>query len=161
MPCQYYHVLCDKCRSAVCRAYFPERQPRVKEDMKPICKGENYADECLIYPEAVVWRQKRYEKSLTEKCPFAKNTMCAKPWIWICKGHVPPFFLTAVEEDDRGIPVRDGDGEVIFKEGRSINDIRGTCLSGDPAIYTECPHYKEGMMYREYVKKVKNREKKT
>lgn len=145
----------------MCRAYFPEKQPRVNAAMKNVCRGENYAEECLIYHEATVWRQKRREKSLTEKCPFAYNTVCAKPWLWICKGAVPPFFLTEVEEDDHGLSVRDAEGSVIFKEGRSIEDIRGTCLSGDPAIYTECPNYKTGVAFREHVKKVKKTEKMT
>ena len=159
MPCPYYHTLCDKCRSAVCRAYFPEKQPHIKEDLKPVCRGENYAQECLIYPEAVVWKQKRREKSLTEKCPFASNTVCSQPWLWICKGAVPPFFLTEIETNERGLSQRDEAGEVVFKEGRSIEDIRETCLSGNPKIYTECPWYKIGVEFREHAKQVKNRGK--
>jgi len=129
--------------------------------MLPICRGENYAQECLIYPEAVVWRQKRREKSLTEKCPFASNTVCSQPWTWLCKAPVtrPQFFLTEVEINERGLPRRDEAGSVVFKEGRSVEDIRDTCLSGDPEIYTECPWYKERIEYLETVKKAKKARK--
>jgi hypothetical protein len=127
--------------------------------MTYICSGDNYETECLIYLDAVQWREEKKIKSLKEHCPFAQNTVCDKPWLWVCKGSTEAWFLTEVEENQHGLPIRDSDGNVVFKPGRSISDIKEACLSGDAEIYEECPHYKEGVEFREYVKRVKKGEK--
>lgn len=158
MTCPFYRRLCGSCKKWVCRAYFPEKQPYIKDDMMPICTGNDYEKECLIYSDATKWREERKRQSLNEHCPFAHNTVCGKPWLWICKGATPPFFLTEVEVDQRGLPIRDSDGAMKFKPMRSIEDIKGACLSGDTKIYEECPQYKEGIEFREYVKRVKKGE---
>lgn len=151
--------MCGSCRKWVCRAYFPEKQPYITGDTLNICSGGDYAAECLIYSDAVKWREDKRIKSLDEKCPFAFNTVCGKPWLWICKGSTEAWFLTEVEVDNRDIPIRDSDGNMVFKPGRSVDDIKGACLSGDPAIYEGCLHYKEGIKFRKYVKEVKKGEK--
>lgn len=158
MTCQFYHKLCGPCKNYVCRGFFPEKQPHIKADMLSICTGDGYEHECLIYPDAVQWREERRTKSLNEHCPFAYNTACGKPWLWICKGASPPFFLTDIETDQQGRVIRGEDGNIVFKLGRNIADIKESCLSGDIKIYEECPNYKEGIEFREYVKRVKKGE---
>lgn len=156
MRCPYLHNLCGKCGRPVCRAYFPERQPYIKDDTLPICKSGNHEKECLIYLDGVKWHEERRKKSLKLHCPFASNEICGKPWLWICKGCGSYFPLTEIEEDTRGIPIRGADGNVIFKEGHAVKDIKETCLSGDLAIYEACPNYVMGMEFREVAKKLKN-----
>ena len=154
MVCPFYHKLCGSCKKYVCRAYFPEKQPYIKSGMMPICVGENYEKECLIYVDAVQWHEERKRKSLLDHCPFAANTFCGKPWLWMCKGAVPPVSLTEVEVDERNLP-KLVDGGITYKLGKSITDIKNRCLSGKMEIYEECPYYKEGIEFREYVKRVK------
>jgi len=125
--------------------------------MEPICTGGGYESECLIYPEAVKWREERRLRKLNEHCPFASNAVCGKPWLWLCKAHGTYFPLTEVEEED-GRPMR-GDGGYVYKEGKSVENIREACLSGDTAVYEGCPNYKDGVEYREYIKRVKKGEK--
>ena len=143
----------------MCRAYFPERQPYVDAATQKICEGDNYAEECLIYSDAAGWQAERKRLSLEVHCPFAYNTVCGKPWLWICKGATPPFFLTEAEEvpGKDGRMRRDEDGNIVFKSGRTINDIKDTCLSGKPEVYEGCPNYKEGVEHREYVEQLKKR----
>ena len=161
MTCSFYHKLCGTCKKYVCRAYFPEKQPYIKGDMMPVCTGNDHKTECLVYSDAVQWREERKRKSLEEHCPFAHNTVCGKPWLWLCKGEpASPYFpLTDIEMDQHGRIIRGEDGNIIFKPGRSIADIKEACLSGDIKIYEECPHYKNGIEFREYVKRVKKGEK--
>ena len=158
MTCPFYHKLCGACKKYVCRAYFPEKQPYIKGDMMPVCTRDDYETECLVYPAAMQWREERKRKSLSEHCPFAHNTVCGKPWLWICKGASLPFFLTDIETDQHGRTIRDKDGNMVFKPKQSIADIKDACLSGDTEIYEECPNYKEGIEFREYVKRVKKGE---
>lgn len=159
ITCPYLHRICGRCKKSVCRAYFPEKQPYITDATLPTCKGKNYEKECLIYPEAVKWRKEKRKKSLQDHCPFAQNTVCGKPWLWICKGSITPFFLTDVEMTPQGSIIRDADMNLIFKPDKSIDDIKDTCLSGDEEIYHNCPHYVDGVAYREYVKRVKKGEK--
>jgi len=158
VTCPFYHKLCGACKKYVCRGYFPEKQPYIKNDMTPTCIGNNYKHECLIYSDAVQWREARRRKSLDEHCPFAANAFCGKPWLWMCKGAVPPFALTEIETDPQGRTIRGKDGDIIYKAGRSVANIKGTCLSGDTKIYEKCPSYKMGVEYRKYVKQVKKGE---
>lgn len=155
MACPFYHKLCGKCGKNVCRAYFPEKQPYIRRDHLNVCTGDDYAEDCLIYKPAVEWRENRRLSMLAEHCPFAANSYCGKPWLWVCKGHVPPFALTAVVVDERGLPTRNEVGDVVYKEGRGVEDIKETCLSGKMGVYEACPNYKMGMDFREYVKEVK------
>ena len=154
MTCPFYRKLCGSCKKYVCRAYFPEKQPYIKNDMLPLCTGDNYEHECLIYPDAVTWHEERMRKSLNEHCPFAANAFCGKPWLWMCKGAVPPFALTDVETDGRGIAIH-VEGNLVYKSERSVSDIKDTCLSGKMDVYKGCPSYKEGMAFRESAKKLK------
>jgi len=158
LTCPFYHKLCGVCKKWVCRAYFPEKQPHIAENMTPICTGEEYEKECLIYVDAVQWREDRKRKSLGEHCPLAHNAVCGKPWMWICKYAGDYFFLTEVETDEHERVVRDRDGNMVFKPMRSIEDIKGACLSGDTTIYEACPLYKENMEYREHLKLIKKGE---
>lgn len=162
MTCRFMHKLCGKgCDNHVCRAFFPEKQPIIQMSSKDVCQGEEYATECLIYSEGVAWREERRLKGLTEKCRFASNTVCGRPWEWWCKGGSYPFILTPyeVKEGTENIPVRDADKNVKFislktDEGDDF-DLHKTCLSGDETIYVECPHYKAGMKLREYYREQK------
>ena len=160
MTCPYLHRVCGRCKKSVCRAYFPEKQPYITDSTLALCKSENYEKECLIYPEAVKWREEKKRKSLEEHCPFASNTVCGKPWLWLCKGQpASPYFpLTDIEMDQHGHIIRGEDGDIIFKPGRSIANIKGICLSGDTKIYEGCPNYKDGIEFLEYVKRVKKGE---
>ena len=159
MVCPYYTKLCGKCRKWVCRAYFPERQPYITENMRPTCEGDNYETECLIYGGAAEWQKERKRLSLETHCPFASNTVCGKPWLWICKGGTTPFFLTEADEaaGRDGRMRRDENGNIVFKPGKSVDDIKDACLSGKMEVYEGCPRYKEGMEQREYVKQLKKR----
>jgi len=150
--------MCGKCRKWVCRAFFPEKQPYISENMRPICSGNDYERECLVYGEAQRWREERRRQRLAEQCPFASNAECGKPWRWMCKGGTPPFFLTEVEQDQYGHIPRGPDGGYIWKQGKSVADIRDTCLSGRVEVYEGCPHYKEGVAFREYVASIKKGE---
>ena len=154
MTCPYYHKLCGKCRKNVCRAYFPERQPYVDAVTQNICEDDNYAEECLIYPEAVKWREERRRLSLEVHCPFASNTVCGKPWLWLCMAGPGYHPLTEVETGAHETVVL-RDGEVVYKLGKSPHDLRETCLSGQKTVYVECPNYKRGMQIRETVNQVK------
>jgi hypothetical protein len=128
-------------------------------NMVSVCTGNNYEKECLIYPRAMAWRDERRKKSLLEHCPFAYNTFCGKPWLWVCKGVAPIYFpLTEIETDQHDLPIRGEDGDITFKPGKSIADIKDTCLSGDEKIYLDCPNYKTGIEYREYLKSIKKGE---
>ena len=158
MTCPFYHKLCGSCKKYVCRGYFPEKQPYIKGDMMPVCTGNDYKTECLVYSDAVQWREERRRKSLKEHCPLAHNSVCGKPWIWICKYAADYFFLTEVETDQQGRTIRGDDGNMIFKPGQSIEDIKEACLSGDTEIYEGCPNYKDRVEFREYVKRVKKGE---
>lgn len=159
MKCPFYHNLCGKCRKSVCRGFFPEKQPYLTADMGAICTGGDHETECLIYPEAVKWREQRKRRRLAEHCPFASNAVCSQPWLWLCKALGTYFPIADVEKDEKGIVLRDGEGNPIYKPKQSVEDIRGTCLSGDPEKYEECPHYKDGLDLREYIKRVKKAEK--
>jgi len=128
----------------------------IAKNMKYMCQGEEYKIECTQYMEGEKWREEKRLQGLKEKCPFASNTRCGRPWEWWCKGGMYPFLLTTYEikpgTDD--IPVRDRNGGIKFIRG--IEDIKETCLSGDPSIYVECPNYKIGEASREYVRNLKN-----
>ena len=158
MTCPFYHKLCGACKKYVCRGYFPEKQPYIKNDMILVCTGDNYEHECLIYPDAVAWREEKQRKGLGEHCPCASNAFCGKPWLWICKYAGDYLFLTDVEVDGRGLVAKDKDGNLMFKPGLGIENIKGTCLSGDTKIYAKCPKYKKETEYREHVKRVKKGE---
>lgn len=155
MKCEYLHKMCKGgCKEDwyVCRAFFPERQPRIMPSQLSVCQSHEHM-ECPQLAAGRAFREERKRKNLEIKCPFASNTVCGKPWLWMCKGRVPPFFLTLYEEDDKGLPIRDEDGGIKFTRG--IDDIKDTCLSGDPAIYKECPWYKEGTEFRDTWRRVK------
>lgn len=144
MPCDYLHKLCPtgKCKNYVCRAYFPEKQPIIQPNQLTTCQGEEYATECLIYGAGSVWRAARRAKFLENHCPFASNTMCGRPDEWWCKGSTPPFKL---------YPSYDENGELI----NTKEVLKESCWTGDEKIYGECPFYKEGTEFREYVKNIK------
>ena len=158
MTCPFMHKRCKVgCDNYVCRAFFPEKQPFIQKTDEDICLGEDHATECLIYVEAVKWREERRLKGLTEHCPFATNNRCGRPWEWRCDA-VYPFLLTPYEikEGTRDIPVRDEKGEIKFLP--VDYDINETCLSGDVEIYEACPLYKNGLVSREGHKKLKSKE---
>lgn len=151
------HKLCKAgCDNHVCRAFFPEKQPLIDPKSKDICMGDEYVEECLIYGEGNKWREERRLKGLKEKCPFATNTRCGRPWEWWCKGGEYPFQLTTFEVKigTHDIPVRDENGDIKFIQ--SVDDFKDACLSGDEAIYLECPNYKSGVALQELVMKLKS-----
>ena len=98
------------------------------------------------------WREEKRLKGLEEKCPFASNTRCGRPWEWWCKGSDYPFILTPfeVKEGTEDLPVRDADRNIKFLPVEY--DMKETCISGDPKIYTACPNYIRGMEVREAYK---------
>jgi len=147
------------CDHHVCRAFFPEKQPLIDPKNKDVCLGDDHATECLIYAEGVAYREEKRVKGLTEKCPFAQNQRCGRPWEWWCKGANYPFKLTTFEirEGTDDIPVRDADGNIKFTYDADV--VNNTCLSGDAAIYTACPNYKLGMELREEARKLNSQEK--
>lgn len=155
------HKLCGKdCDNHVCRAYFPEKQPIIHKGSKDICLGEEYETECLIYSDGVNWREERRLKGLKEKCPFATNNVCGRPWQWRCDA-VYPFLLTPYETKPGKdlIPLRDKDKNIKFTklktdEGEEF-DLHKTCLSGDETLYPTCPHYTAGLKEREEYRKRK------
>ena len=157
LTCLYMHKLCGAdCDNHVCRAFFPEKQPLIDPKSKDICLGDEYETECLQHIDGVAYQEEKRVKGRTEKCPFAQNTRCGRPWEWWCKGSNYPFLLTTFEirEGTHDLPVRDENGDIKFT--RTAEDIYETCLSGDAEIYMECPAYKDGMAAREYDRSLKN-----
>ena len=160
MKCEYMHKTCaSDCDNHVCRAYFPLRQPLIDPKSKDICLGDDHAEECLQFISGKKWREERRLKGLTEKCPFASNQRCGRLWEWWCKGSNYPFLLTTFEikEGTHDLPVRDAQGDIKFTYDKEMVD--GTCLSGNPEIYMECPNYKLGMEIREEYARLKMQEK--
>ena len=154
--CEYLRKLCKTgCDNYQCRAFFPENQPLVLKRDLPMCMSDAHK-ECVRYIEGRQYHEERLRKKLESQCPYASNTICGKPWDWWCKGAVPPFELTIPKLDEKGLPLKDEAGNIIFE--RSYEDIKETCLSGDSAIYMECPHYKTG---EEFKKIWLERKKKT
>jgi len=156
MSCPYMHKLCKAgCKDYVCRAFFPLRQPIIKEDTLPLCMSEDYAEECPQHAAGTEFKAERRRKHLENHCPFASNTVCGRPYEWWCKGGQIPFMLTLYEtvEGKPRTPKRDKNGEIIYT--RSPDDIKDTCLSGDKTIYMKCPHYIAGMKFREDYKRIK------
>lgn len=160
MTCRYLHKLCPKggCENYVCRAYFPDKQPLLKKDMLPMCRGTEH-EECLRYIEGNALRIERKLKSLDEHCPFATNTRCGRPWEWWCKGGNYPFLLTTyeVKEGTMDTPIRDVEGNV--KLTRKVEDLKEVCFSGKTDVYEGCPNYQQGVALREYARELKKREK--
>jgi len=160
MKCPYIHKLCGNkpdCTNMVCRAYFPERQPILKQDMvDEVCSNGEYL-ECERYIEGSQMRAERKQSQLKLHCPFASNSRCGRPWEWWCKGSDYPFLLTTYEENEHGLPVRDENGDVILTCDMDV--IKNSCLSGKIEVYEQCPHYIDGIRYREEYVKIKNKEK--
>ena len=159
MTCHFMHKNCKAdCDNHECWAFFPEKQPLIDPKSKDMCLGEEYVTECLIYVDGTKWREERRLKGLTEKCPFASNTRCGRSWEWWCKGSDYPFILTPFEvrAGTEDIPVRDADKNIKFLPVEY--DMKESCLSGDPKIYTTCPNYKLGMKSRAYDRQFKSKE---
>ena len=158
MTCRFMHKLCGvECDNHVCRAFFPEKQPLIDPKSKDICLEDEYEAECLIYVEAVKWREERRHKGLTEKCPFATNNRCGRSWEWRCDA-VYPFPLNPYEirEGTDDIPLRDEDGNIKFLK---VNyDLYESCLSGDESVYSTCSQYKLGVETRELSRKLNSGE---
>ena len=150
---------CGKnCDSHLCRAFFPEKNPVIQKNSEDVCRGEDYATECLIYAEGLKWREEKRLNGLEEKCPFATNNRCGRPWEWRCDADIP-FLLTPyeVKKGTHDIPARDADKNIKFITLKTDTgedfDLYKTCLSGDPSIYTTCPNYKVGVKIREEYRK--------
>lgn len=144
MTCPYLHKLCPKpnCDNWVCRAYFPERQPTIRDNLLPVCMGENYEKECPNYIAGRDFRERRHLDKLKLHCPFATNNECGKPDNWMCKGRAPPFRL---------YPAKDEDGVLL----NTMEQLKETCLSGKREIYIECPFFKEGLkQYNKTIREV-------
>jgi len=160
LTCLFMHKLCESgCDNHVCRAFFPEKQPIISKLSKDICTGDEYETECLIYIDGWAYQEEKRRLGRTEKCPFAQNNRCGRPWEWWCKGSNYPFLLTTYEvrEGTDDMPVRDKEGNIAFTYDEKM--VNHTCLSGDVEIYEECPNYKLGMELRELVRNLKNKEK--
>jgi len=160
VKCEYMRKTCESgCDNHTCRAYFPIKQPLIDPNSKDVCLSDDHATECLIYIEGKKWREEKRLKGLKEKCPFASNSRCGREWEWWCKGGNYPFLLTTfeVKEGTHDLPVKNSDGSIKFTYDKEIVD--STCLSGDEAIYTECPNYKEALHHREIIKRLKKSEK--
>lgn len=151
--CVFLRKMCKKgCDNYQCRAFFPEKQPMVQlRDVEALCKTVEHRD-CPRYIEGHLYQEEKRSKRWKLHCPYASNTVCSKPWLWLCKARGTYFELTIPERDEKNLPVRDSEGNIVFKRG--VDDIKDTCLSGNPEIYKECPNYKMGEAYKaEYLKK--------
>lgn len=152
--CEYLRKLCKAgCDNYQCRAFFPERQPMVARRDIPMCQSVEH-ENCIRFKEGREYHAEKLRKKRLIHCPFASNTVCGKPWDWWCKGSTPPFELTLPVLDENKVPKRDVDGNILFT--RSVEDIKETCLSGDPEIYEGCPHYKSGVESRKQWRERKN-----
>lgn len=157
MRCEYLRKRCKVgCDKYVCRAFFPNSQPIITPDQLPMCQEDGHV-ECPRFEEGREFHVLRLEQRRKLHCPFASNDICSKPWDWWCKGGVVPFELTIpemeVDAGGRELLKRDEEGNIVFKRG--LEDIKDTCLIGNPAIYEECPNYKAGMALREEWRRVK------
>ena len=159
MKCLYMHKLCEAgCDNHVCRAFFPEKQPIISKLTKDVCTSDDYMTECLVYVAGMAYQEEKRRKGRTEKCPFAQNNRCGRPWEWWCKGGQAPFLLTTFEiiEGTDDMPIR-VDGNIKFTYDEEA--VKWACWSGDSAIYMECPAYKAGVAQQEFVRNIKNKEK--
>ena len=154
MKCEYLRKLCKKdCENYVCRAFFPEKQPWISPRDLEMCM--NYAEDCLRREEGIEYHKQRLKEKRDLHCKYASNTVCGKPWLWMCKGHVPPFILTPYEhiEGKPMVPKRDDNGEIIFKYDPEI--VKNTCFSGKQEVYEACPSYKAGEEFHKRWMEVK------
>jgi len=119
----------------------------IKKELLELCRSEEYAEECLIYEAGTRHREEKLSKRLEKQCPFATNNRCDHPWEWTCKGSTYPFPLTTYEVNEKGLPKKDAEGNIVFT--RDVDDFKDTCLVGGPDVYTKCPHYVDGMRARE------------
>ena len=157
--CEYMRKLCKSgCDNYVCRAFFPLKQPLIAPDRREYCQSAEHLD-CEIKKDGLEWREEKRLKELDEHCPFAANTMCGKPWLWMCKGSSMPFVLTTYEHDPEKpmVPKRDADGNILFNY--DVEVFQSTCLSGDKTLYPQCPHYQLGMKVKEVDKRIKEEER--
>jgi hypothetical protein len=104
--------------------------------------------------EGRLYHRRRREDKKDLHCKYASNTVCGKPYEWWCKGF-PPFLLTTYEVDEKGLPKRGENGEILFT--RSMKDLQDTCFSGLQAVYEGCPQYQSGEKYLEEWRKRKSR----
>ena len=156
MKCPYIHRLCGNkpdCTNRVCRSHFPESQPLISKRDLPMCNSDEHVD-CIRFQEGTVIRKERKENQWKEHCPFASNSRCGRPWEWWCKGSSYPFLLTTYEETEHELPKKDENGNIVFTYDEEV--FKNACLSGNPEIYEQCPHYIEGMRFREEYKRLKN-----
>ena len=154
------HKTCESdCDNHVCRAFFPIKQPLIDPKSKDICYADDHQTECLQYEAAIEWREEKRIRGMTEKCRFATNTRCGRPWEWWCKGSDYPFLLTTYEtkEGKDDIPERNADGSIKFNYDKEM--VENACLSGDPSIYEQCPNFKRGVELLDMVTRLKKQEK--
>lgn len=121
----------------VCRAFFPDKQLNVLKSQLSTCLSNG---ECITREDATRWREERRMSVVDVHCPYARNTVCGKPWLWLCKSGVTPYFpLTEAETNEKGLPVRDSEGKVVLKRG--LDEYKDTCFSGKLEVYEGCPYY--------------------
>ena len=154
--CSYLHQLCESgCDKYVCRAFFPERQPIVKPEMVSDCSDPEYAEVCPQRLAGIQWSEEKRARELTEKCPFAVNPRCSRPWEWHCYGGISPYKLTTFESKPGKpeVPARNEDGSIKFTY--NVEDVQWACLGGDPEVYTKCPRYIAGVQYKKDYERIK------
>ena len=170
MTCPYIHKLCKAgCKDYVCRAFFPLRQPIIKQGTLPLCMGEDYGEECPQYAAGTEFRAERLRKHLETCCPFASNTVCGHPEEWWCKGGYVPHKLYPVYLEETWLQ-RLWRKTLTFLQFRvpaevfnwkpvvfSKKELENTCWTGDRAVYMECPAYKDGVKSREEYNRIKGK----
>ena len=159
--CNFVHKSCAKdCDNYTCRAFFPLKQPWIARYDLDFCLSGLHV-ECMRRDEALEWREEKRLNDLDVKCPFAHNTVCGKPWLWMCKGSDYPFILTPFEPVNDVNPLhpkRDENGDIIFTydpEKFTWKDVEETCLSGNREIYMKCPNYILGIQEQERYARMK------
>ena len=170
MPCPYMYKPCKAgCKDYVCRAFFPIRQPIIKQDTLPLCMSEDYEEECPQYAAGTLFRDERRRKHLENHCPFASNTVCGHPEEWWCKGgYIPHKLYPAYIEEtwwQRHLrealtflhlrqPMETFNGKPVMFPKKQLEE---SCWTGDKVIYMECPAYKDGIKSREEYNRIKGK----
>lgn len=152
--CMFLRKMCKTgCDNYQCRAFFPEKQPMIQpRDVETLCRTSEHS-ECPRYVEGLKYREEKRSKQWKLHCPYASNNVCSRPWLWLCKARGTYFELTIPKRDERGLPIRDEEGNIVYE--RSVEDLKDTCLSGNPMIYEACPNYEIGEAFKEEAKRKK------
>ena len=158
MSCPYLHKLCPKpgCNNWVCRAFFPERQPTIQDNLLHICQSEKYGEECPNYVAGTQFREKKRLDKVKVHCPFASNNICGHPEIWTCKGYPHRLYPAYIPEKRRQRLWRQLCTFLRLREPAELHNskpvefttkqLEATCWSGKKEVYVQCPNFQAGLM---------------